>query len=63
MRHLLSLLRSPLGYVANLIATCHGYVCDWPGMAWLDADPITRTLCAACETFCARDGVQDDVLF
>lgn len=56
-RHLLSFLRSPIGYVVNFLATvlCHG-------PTWLDV-ALERPVVWACETFCASDGVQNDMLF
>jgi hypothetical protein len=56
-RHLLSFARSPIGYIVNLLATCF---CHAP--QWLEelAEPVMASL---CEQFCARDGVQDDMLF
>lgn len=53
-RHLLSFLRSPIGYASNLVATIAQYVPildQVMPVAWL------------CETFCARDGVQSDPFF
>lgn len=55
MRHVVSFLRSPLGYIVNLLATVTQYT-GWPRV-------LDGPLCAACEAFCARDGVQDSPLF
>lgn len=55
MRHIASFLRSPLGYIANFIATVTVYT---GAPEWAD-----RMIGAACETLCLRDGVQDDPLF
>jgi hypothetical protein len=55
MRHLVSFLRSPLGYIVNLVATITAHT-GAPACA-------DRWICAACETLCLRDGVQDDMLF
>ena len=56
-RHLLSFLRSPLGYLANFVATVTAH-CG-PTVEDFTARPIIW----ACETFCVPDGVQDDMLF
>ena len=55
MRHLISFLRSPVGYIANLLATLTVYT---GSPAWID-----RPLCKLCDTFCVPDGVQNDPLF
>jgi hypothetical protein len=57
IRHLLSFVRSPLGYVVNLLATLDAHV---PGdrPVWYDS-----AFSAACEALCLRDGIQDDVMF
>ena len=61
-RHLLSIARSPLGYLCNLLATCMAHAEHLPLMV--------RPMRAAgdafsnvCEVMCLRDGVQDDMLF
>lgn len=54
-KHLLSFLRSPIGYIANLLATLTLYI-PVP-------DLLDRWVCQMCETFCIADGVQDDPLF
>lgn len=54
IRHLLSILRSPIGYFANLLATlssCLGH----REPLWLE-----HCLVWLCETFCATDGIQND---
>ena len=56
-RHLLSFLRSPIGYVLNLIATVSQYA---PVIDRIIPDHVMARL---CETFCAKDDVQSDVLF
>jgi hypothetical protein len=55
---LLSFLRWPVGYLINLLATVMSLAQDWlPAPLLLLADyPIVW----AAETFCLRDGVQDD---
>lgn len=60
MRHFVSFLRSPLGYVCNLLATVfvHAEKLHEPAFRW-----VGDKLAPACETFCLRDGVQDDMLF
>jgi hypothetical protein len=56
-RHLLSFLRSPLGYVANFLATVTVHCGE-------TVERVTaRPIIWACETFAVRDGVQDDMLF
>jgi hypothetical protein len=56
-RHLLSFLRSPIGYACNFIATLSGY---FPIIDKVIPDHVMARL---CETFCAHDDVQSDVLF
>lgn len=45
--HLLSFVKAPVGYLFNLVAHFGG----------------GRFVCWGCETFCLRDGVQDEVWF
>jgi hypothetical protein len=45
--HVLSFVKAPVGYVFNLVAHFGG----------------GRFVCWGCETFCLRDGVQDEVWF
>ena len=51
----MSFLRSPIGYIANFLATVTCYV------------PVPRIaeegIYRLCEAFCVKDGVQDDPLF
>jgi len=54
-KHFVSILRSPIGYILNLIATINQYI---PAPKSME-----NWLCAGCETFCLNDGVQDDPLF
>jgi hypothetical protein len=63
MRHLASFLRAPIGYVVGFIATCLAHVDHLPGLRWLHGDAASTVICGACETFCIRDGVQDDMYF
>lgn len=55
MRHLVSFLRSPVGYIANLLATITSYT-GLPAM-------LDKALCKLCDAFCVPDGVQNDPLF
>lgn len=65
IRHALSFLGSPLGYVLNMLATLavyaemHAPVLAWPLVALAES----RWFNAACFAHCARDGIQDDPLF
>lgn len=45
--HILSFIKSPIGYAFNFVAHFNG----------------SRFVCWGCETFCLRDGVQDDCWF
>jgi hypothetical protein len=45
--HILSFIKSPIGYLCNFAAH------------FVEG----RAICWACETFCLRDGVQDDMWF
>lgn len=54
-RHILSFVKSPLGYVANFVATASCYL-PVPAI-------VERAIAASCETLCLRDGVQDDMMF
>lgn len=62
MRYLVSFIRSPLGFMLNLLATVLCHVEKVPGlkkpMMWC-GDQLSK----ACEVICLRDGVQDDMLF
>ena len=62
MKHIVSFLRSPIGYALNLLATLAVHAAALPGMGWIDW-VFERTLLGACEALCLRDGVQDDMLF
>lgn len=53
--HLKSILRSPVGYAANFLATVTCYV---PVPSFVECG-IARL----CEEFCIADGVQNDPLF
>lgn len=62
MRHIISFVKAPLGYTANLISTLLVYAeraplvgraAEWAGLKMADV----------CEAICIRDGVQDDMLF
>lgn len=61
-RHLLSFLRSPLGYVLNVLAILTVKLAETPGFAWVDWT-FERTLLPACDVLCLRDGIQDEVWF
>jgi hypothetical protein len=45
--HIISFVKSPVGYLFNLLAHFNG----------------SRFVCWGCETFCLHDGVQDDCWF
>lgn len=62
MRHFVSFLRSPLGYILNLLCTILVHAERVPG---LERPMIAagEWLSGPCEALCARDGVQDDMLF
>lgn len=53
-RHITSFLKAPIGYVANLIATLDAHGVTLLPDAWQ---------CWLCETFCAKDGIQDDCMW
>jgi len=53
-----SFAKSPIGYLANLLATL---ATKLPRK--LEDRLAGGWLCAICETFCLKDGVQDDPLF
>jgi len=55
MSYLLSFLKSPFGFIFNLLATISCYI-------WLPRF-LNRFICFGCETFCINDGIQDDVMF
>lgn len=62
MSHLLSFVRSPIGYILNLLATIMVYAERLPlvgGVFVVAGEWIT----GPCEALCARDGIQDDMLF
>ena len=62
MRHFFSFLRCPLGYLLNALVTLLIYAERLPGLH----DAMQRVgdwLIPACEAFCLRDGIQDDMLF
>ena len=61
-KHVLSFIRSPLGYLFNLLATLAVYAGMVPGLGWVDRH-VGAWLTGPCERFCARDGIQDDMLF
>lgn len=54
-KHVISFLRSPLGYIFNLLASLAGWLPTKVDQA------LTGWLAPLCEVFCIRDGVQDDV--
>ena len=54
-RHIISILKSPIGYTANLAASVSQYL-PMP-------EVLNDAICAACETFALKDGIQDDPLF
>ena len=62
MRHLISFTRSPLGYILNLAASVAAHAERLPGVGRVFV-VLGGWLAAPCETLCARDGVQDDMLF
>ena len=55
MRYVVSFLKSPLGFLVNVVCTLTYRL---PVPAWID-----RPMCAAVEMFCLKDGIQDDVMF
>ena len=55
MKHIASFVRAPIGYLVAVVASLTQYT---GSPMWFD-----RPLCAACEMFCVKDGVQDDPLF
>lgn len=57
-KHLTSFAKSPIGYLANLVATCATYA-----PTWLERAICGVWFCSICETFCLKDGIQDDPLF
>ena len=59
MRHIVSFTRSPLGYIANFVATVISYV----EMRVMLPDALVAWSCRACEFYCINDGIQDDPLF
>lgn len=63
MKHLLSFVRCPLGYVANLLATLFVYLERVPGLRRASIAISDYVLAPVCEALCLRDGVQDEPLF
>lgn len=57
-RHITSFLRSPIGYIANFIASATCYLPHWANRLLFD-----WWICSLCEIFCLKDGVQDDAMF
>lgn len=58
-KHIMSFLKCPLGYVANLIASAAQY-----GPRWLDEWFISPWNVPMCEMFCDQsDPLQNDPLF
>lgn len=57
-KHMLSFLRSPVGYIAKLLATVGTKL---PTV--IETALFGQWLCTACEVFCLQDGIQDDCLF
>jgi hypothetical protein len=56
-KHIVSILRSPLGYLANFAATL---LCYAPALEPL----LERPICWACEMFCCQDDeIQRDAMF
>lgn len=57
-KHLISFAKSPIGYLANLLATL---ATKLPRK--VEDRFFGEWLCGICEAFCVKDGVQDDPLF
>ena len=53
-RHLLSFLRSPIGYMANFVGTATAAF-GLDRWSWLES-----LCCWLCNNFCLNDGIQDD---
>lgn len=66
MRHLVSFLLNPFGYLLNLLCTILVHMEYIPvvkvPVIWAGAR-YSSTLTNACDRYCSRDGVQDDMLF
>lgn len=64
MRHLVSFLLNPFGYLLNLFATILVHAERVP---FLKRAAVTigdsRLMIVGCDRYCSRDGVQDDMLF
>lgn len=57
-KHLISFLKSPIGYIANFIATLTQYVPEWVNCWFFD-----WWIIPVCEICCLKDGIQDDPMF
>ena len=62
MRHLLSFVRCPLGYLLNFVCTVLVYA-ERQSLLHRPARAAGDTLARWCEAICIRDGIQDDMLF
>jgi len=56
MKYLISFLKSPLGFVFNFLATLSVYLIYVP-------KTVDKLIILGCETFCLKDGIQDDMMF
>jgi hypothetical protein len=55
MQYLISFLKSPLGFIFNLLATITVYI-NVPNF-------VDKFICKGCQSFCINDGIQDDCMF
>lgn len=62
VKHLISFARSPIGYILNLLCTVLVYAEQLP-IAGRLALMAGNVLARPADILCARDGVQDDMLF
>lgn len=62
MKHVVSFIKCPLGYVANLAVTVLVHAERLP-VAGPAAEWLGLKLCSVCDVLCLRDGVQDEPLF
>lgn len=62
MRHLVSFLKSPLGYLLNLLATLLVYAERLP-IIGANTPKLDKHLIPLLESFCIQDGIQDNPLF
>ena len=51
--HLFSFIKCPIGYVFNFLAH----------FSYMDKEFPCRFVCWGCETFCLKDGIQDECWF